>query len=127
MKVWKLKFTSYRSKDDIFDMIVNGTKTIETRSRNPNDGDKDYSNIKVGDILEIKSTDSGRIIKKTVSFNHLYSSAEELAETEDVKKILPMITKKEQYLKVIDEVKEKWGEKYKFEVENYGMVAIGFK
>lgn len=127
MKVWKLKFASYEKKDDIFDMIVNGTKTIETRSRNPDDGDKDYSNVKVGDILEITSLDTGRTIKKVVSFNHLYDSAEKLADNEDVTKILPTIVNKEQFLKVIEAVKKKWGEKYKFEVENYGMVAIGFK
>ena len=28
---------------------------------------------------------------------------------------------------VIEDVKNKWGEKYKYELENYGMVAIGFK
>lgn len=127
MKVWKLKFASYEKKDDIFDMIVDGTKTIETRSRNPNEGKNDYSNVKTGDILKIKSLDSGREIQKTVVFNHVYSSVEELVKNEDVTKILPSIKNNTEFLEVIEEVKNKWGGKYKFELENYGMVAIGFK
>lgn len=127
MKIWKLKFASYKEKDDIFNMIVSGKKTIETRSRNPNDGENDYSNIKEGDILEIISLDSGNKIEKIVVFNHIYNSVEEMVANEDVAKILPSISNNDEYLKVIEEVKNKWGEKYKFELENYGIVAIGFK
>lgn len=127
MKIWKLKFASYKEKDDIFNMILSGKKTIETRSRNPNDGENDYSNIKEGDTLEIISLDSGKKIEKVVTFSHVYNSVEELVQHEDVTKILPNISNNDEYLKIIEEVKNKWGEKYKFELENYGMVAIGFK
>lgn len=127
MKIWNLKFASHKKPDDIFNFIVNGTKTIETRTRNPNDGEDDYTHIKVGDILKIKSIDSGREVQKEVIFNHVYNTVEELTENEDVTKILPSIKNTEEYLKVIDDVKNKWGDKYKFELENYGMVAIGFK
>lgn len=127
MKTWKLKFASYKEKDDIFNMILSGKKTIETRSRNSNDGENDYTNIKEGDTLEIISLDSGKKIEKIVTFNHVYNSVEELVQHEDVTKILPNISNNDEYLKIIEEVKNKWGEKYKFELENYGMVAIGFK
>ena len=127
MKIWKLKFASYKSKDDILNFIIDGTKTIETRSRNPNDGDDDYTNIKAGDILKIISLDTGIELQKTVTFNHVYSSVEELAKNEDITKILPSVKNSEEYLKVVEEVKNKWGEKYKYELENYGIVAIGFK
>lgn len=127
MKIWNLKFASYKTKDDILNFIIDGTKTIETRSRNPNDGDNDYTNIKVGDILKFVSLDTGIELQKTVTFNHVYSSVKDLAKNEDVRKILPSVKNSEEYLKVIEEVKSKWGEKYKYEIENYGIVAIGFK
>lgn len=127
MRTWNLKFASNKKPDDIFNFIIDGTKTIETRSRNPDEGKNDYSNVKSGDLLKIKSLDSGREIQKTVIFNHVYSSVEELVKNEDVTKILPSINNNEEFLKVIEEVKNKWGSKYKFELENYGMVAIGFK
>lgn len=127
MKIWNLKFASNKTPDDIFNFVLDGTKTIETCSRNPNDGENDYSNVKAGDILHIKSLDSGKEIDKVVTFNHIYNSIEELAEHEDVTKILPSIKNNNDFLEVIEEVKSKWGAKYKFELENYGMVAIGFK
>lgn len=127
MKIWNLKFSSYKKTDDIFNFIINGTKTIETRTRNPNDGENDYSNVKVGDILKIKSMDTGKEVQKIVTYNHVYDTVEELVKNEDVTKILPSIKDNDEYLKVIEEVKDKWGEKYKFELEHYGIVAIGFK
>ncbi len=127
MKIWNLKFSAYKKTDDIFNFIINGTKTIETRTRNPNDGENDYFNVKVGDTLKIKSMDTGKEVQKIVTFNHVYDTVEELIKNEDVTKILPSINDNDEYLKVIEEVKEKWGEKYKFELEHYGIVAIGFK
>lgn len=127
MKTWYLKFASNERPDDIFDLIVSGQKTIETRSRNPNDGDNDYTNVKPGDILHFKSLDSGREIYKTVVFNHVYNTIYEMVENEDVEKILPGVGSKENMLKIYETVKEKWGKKYKYELENFGIVAIGFK
>ncbi len=127
VKTWNLKFSSLNKSDDIFDMILSGKKTIETRSRNPNDPENDYTNIKVGDILHIKSNDTGREIEKTVVSNHVYDSVEEMVNQEDIEKVLPGIGSKENYLKKIELVKEKFGEKYKYELEHYGMVAIEFK
>lgn len=127
MKIWNLKFSSLNNPDDIFDLIVSGKKTIETRSRNPNDGENDYSNVKPGDSLYITSNDTGRKIEKTVISNHLYSSVEEMVKNEDIEKVLPGIGSKENYLKKIELAKEKFGEKYKFELEHYGIVAIEFK
>lgn len=127
MKIWNLKFASLNTPDDIFDLIVSGKKTIETRSRNPTEGERDYTNVKPGDILQIKSLDTGREITKTVIFNHVYDSVEEMVANEDVENVLPGIGSKKNYLDRIEQVKNKWGDKYKFELENYGMVAIGFK
>lgn len=127
MKTWNLKFASLNKTDDIFDLVLSGDKTIETRSRNPNDGEGDYTNIKPGDILIIKSLDTGKEIQKEVVFNHVYNSIGEMVSNENEEKIFPGIGSKENLVKVYEDAKNKWGEKYKFEVENYGMVAIGFK
>jgi len=127
MKTWNLKFSSLGQPDDVFDLIVSGKKTVETRSRNPNDGEGDYTNIKPGDILHFKSLDTGKELEKTVVSNHIYSSPNEMVVNENVEKILPGIGSKENYLKRIDKLKVKFGEKYKFELDHYGMVAIEFK
>lgn len=127
MKTWYLRFASYKKPDDIFNLIVDGTKTIETRSRNPDAGTKDYSNVQIGDKLLIKSVVSGRKIEKVVIFVHVYDSVEEMVKNENVESILPGVGSNENYLQVIDEVKKKWGKKYKHDLETYGMVAMGFR
>lgn len=127
MKFWNLKFSSVNKPDDIFNFLVSGEKTIETRSRNPEDGENDYTNVKPGDILHFRSLDTGKEIDKTVVFNHVYDSVEDMVKNEDVEKIRPGIGSKENMLKQYEEVKNKWGEKYKYELEHYGIVAIGFK
>jgi len=126
-KTWNLKFSSLNTPDDILNLIESGTKTTETRSRNPNDGINDYSNIKNGDVLHFVSTDTGKTIDKVVVFNHVYNSIDEMLDIENVEKILPGIGSKENMRNQFETAKQKWGEKYKFELENYGIVAIGFK
>lgn len=126
-KIWNLKFSSLNSPDDILKLIETGEKTIETRSRNPNDRENDYTNVKEGDTLHFVSTDTGKTIDKVVVFNHVYTSISEMVKAEDVEKILPGIGSKENMESQFELAKQKWGEKYKFELENYGIVAIGFK
>ena len=127
MKTWFLKFASKETPDDIFNLIVSGQKTIETRSRNPTEGENDYSNIKVGDKLLIKSLDSGRELSKEVVSIHIYDTVSEMIQNEDVEKILPGVGSKDKMIENFEVVKNKWGEKYKFELEHYGIVAINFK
>lgn len=76
-------------------------------------------------MLRFKSLDTGKEIEKTVIFNHSYQSVEDMVKYEDVENILPGIGSKENYLKRFELVKNRFGEKYKYEVEHYGMVAIG--
>jgi ASC-1-like (ASCH) protein len=127
MKIWRLRFASLKSPDDIFNLIIDGTKTIETRSRNPDNGKRDYSNVSVGDKLLFCSVASGREIKKEVTFVHPYKSVEEMLDNENFEKILPGVGSKENYLNVIADAKKKWGKKYAYELENYGIIAMGFK
>ena len=127
MKTWRLRFASYKTPDDIFNLIVNGKKTIESRQRKAPGSHKNYQDVKPGDKLLFCSVVSGREVTKEVTFINKYNSVEEMVNKEDVELIFPGVGSKENYLKVIDEVKNKWGEKYKFELEHYGIVAIGFK
>ncbi len=127
MKTWFLKFASKEKPDDIFNHLLSGQKTIETRSRNPNDGENDYTNVKPGDTLHFKSLDTGKEIEKEVVFNHVYNTVEDMVKNEDVEKILPGIGTKENMLANYEILKNKWGEKYKYELETYGIVAMGFK
>lgn len=126
MKKWVLEFASYESKDDIFKAVKTCRKTIETRPRNPKSS-RDYSNIKVGDILVCKSLNSGKVVEKKVTFVHSYDSVNKMVEREDEEKILPGIGSKENLLKFYEEAKKKWGRNYTEKLEKYGIVAIGMK
>ncbi len=119
MKIWQLRFMSYKTSDDIFDLVISGEKTIETRPAT--------KNFKVGDRLVLTSVSSGRKIEKEITYVHKYASPERMLEKEDYEKIFPGIGSKKDLLEVYKTAKKKWGEKYKFELENYGIVAIGFK
>jgi ASC-1-like (ASCH) protein len=126
MARWNLKFASYKTKDDIFNAIVIGKKTIETRPRNP-ESKRDYSDIKVGDTLVFQSLDSGRKLERKVVFIRLYRGVVEMVEKEDPEKIFPGVGSKDNLLILYDEVKKKWGKSYAQKLEKYGIVAIGFE
>ena len=127
VKTWRLRFASLKTPDDIFNLIVDGSKSIETRPRNPEDGKRDYPNVQVGDKLLFCSVASGREILKEVTFVHPYKSVGEMLENEDYEKIFPGISSKENLSDFYEVAKKKWGKKYKYELEHYGIVAIGFK
>ena len=118
-KVWTLSFASYKSPDDIFNLIVNGSKTIETRPAT-----KDF---KVGDKLNLVSIVSKRKIEKEIYFVHKYKSPEEMLSHEDYNKILPNIGNKENLLGVYKEVRTKWGKKYDDDLNKFGILAIGIR
>lgn len=127
MKTWRLRFASYESADDIFNTIVKKQKTIETRPAKALGSNKNYSNIKKGDKLIFCSVVSGREITKTAEFVHIYKSVEKMLQKEDWERIFPGVGSADKLLKIYDELKIKWGKKYKYQLEQYGIVAIGFK
>lgn len=118
-KTWTLRFASYKKPDDIFDLVVNGKKTIETR---PNKKD-----FKLGDRLVMISVASKRKVEKEIIFVHKYKSIEKMVEKENEEKIFPGIGSKVNLLKVYEEAKVKWGKEYKNELEKFGIVALGIK
>lgn len=121
---WVLKFASYKHPDDIFDAVVEGKKTIETRPINP-ESSKDYSKIKKGDKLVLYSLDSGRKIEKSVTFVHVYKSVKQMVENEPIEKIFPGVSKPEELELIFEEFKKKWGSSYANKLEKHGIVAIG--
>ncbi len=123
MKTWTLKFASYKQPDDILNAIESGLKVIETRPYTPNDS-KDYSKIERGDKLIFVSLDTGKKIQKTALGTKVYKTVAEMLQQEDYENIFPGIGSKESLLSVYEEVKEKWGPEYKYNLEHYGIVAI---
>ena len=119
VKIWNLRFASFKTPDDIFDCVVSGQKTIETR---PN-----TKNFKIGDKLLMTSMVSKRKIEKEIVFVHKYKSPEEMLKVEDFNKIFPNIGSKENLLNFYEEAKIKWGKKYKNDLEKFGIVAIGIR
>lgn len=116
-KIWVLRFASYKTPDDIFNLVLTGQKTIETR---PNTKD-----FKVGDKIVFVSMASKRKIEKTINFVNKYKSLKEMVENENIEKIFPGIGLKENLLKFYEDAKVKWGKKYKSDLENFGIIAIG--
>ena len=123
MKIWKLKFASYKTADDILDTIVSGAKKIETRPHTRHE-EKNYANIKNGDKLIFVSLDTGEEVEKIAKGCKVYSSVGEMLENENHEEIFPGIGSKEALEQVYEEVKEKWGKEYKYNLETYGIVAI---
>lgn len=125
MKTWFLKFASNKTPDDIFNFVVSGQKTIETRPVNPKDH-PNYTEVQVGDKLLFHSLDSSREIEKTVTFVHIYKSVQDMVSSEPIEKILPSIKTPQELLDIYEQVKQKWGAEYAKNLETHGIVAIGF-
>lgn len=125
MKTWTLKFASYKSPDDILHHVIDGSKTIETRPVDPS-SDHNYANVKPLDTLIFVSKDTDKTVSKTVTKVVVYKSVKEMAETEDVEKIFPGIKKPEYLINLYEELKDKWGEEYRYNLERFGIVAMHF-
>ena len=126
MAKWILKFASYKKKNDIFDAVKNGEKTIETRPINL-EAKRNYSQVKVGDVLRMVSLDTKEEMEKVVTFVHPYKSVSDLAKNEPVGKIIPGVKTSKELVDIFEELKKKWGKSYSNKLEKYDIVAIGFE
>jgi ASC-1-like (ASCH) protein len=126
MSRWLLKFASYKQKNDIFDAVRSGKKSIETRPFNPQKK-HNYSKIIPGDTLVFYSLDTHEKLEREAVYTRVYKSVVDMVENEPVEKILPGIKSKSALLKVYEELKSKWGKTYAQKLEKYGIVAVGFK
>jgi len=126
MAKWVLKFASWKKKNDIFEMVKSGKKTIEDRPYSP-EKKRNYGKIKPGDILILKSLDSEEIIEKKVKYVHIYPSVLEMAKNEAVEKIIPGVKTAQELVRIFEQLKKKWGRNYARKLEKYGIVAIGME
>ena len=126
MAKWVLKFASWKTKNDIFEMIKSGAKTIEDRPLNL-EKKRNYSKIKPGDTLVLYSLDTGEKIEKKAQFVRVYKSVKEMAENEPIGKIISGAKTPEELVSIFEELKKKWGENYARKLEKYGIVAIGLE
>lgn len=126
VKKWVLKFASYKSPDDIFNLVLEGKKTIETRPVNP-ESSKNYATIKVGDKVILQSVVSKRKVEKEISFVHVYKSISDMVINENEDSIFPGIGSKDNLIEAYEILKKKWGKSYAQKLEKYGIVALGLK
>jgi ASC-1-like (ASCH) protein len=126
MARWFLKFASYKKKNDIFDMVKSGKKTIEDRPYNPEKA-RNYSKVKPGDTLVLCSLDTGEKLEKKATRVCVYKSIREMAENEPIGKIIPGVKSSEELVGLFEEFKKKWGGSYARKLEKYGIVAIGME
>jgi len=126
MARWVLKFAAWKKKNDIFEMVKSGKKTIEDRPYNP-EKKRSYSKIEPGDTLVLVSLDSGDKIEKQAKWVHVYSGIKEMAENEPVDKIIPGCQSPAELVAIFEQLKKKWGVNYARKLEKYGVVAIGME
>jgi ASC-1-like (ASCH) protein len=82
-----------------YEAIVNKTKTIEGRVPNPEKPEKDYSKMKVGDVLKFYVVKPGKLTRDTefpdirhrVTFTHHYDTIEEMLKAEGFEKMTPHV------------------------------------
>lgn len=124
MAKWLLRFASYKKRDDIFNSVKTGAKTIETRPFNP-ENKRNYSQVEPGDVLVFYSLDSKESFERMATFTHVYPSVKDMAKNEPVDKIFPGIVTPQKLISVYEDLKSKWGKSYAQKLEKYGIVAIG--
>ncbi|MAG38491.1 hypothetical protein CMO90_00205 [Candidatus Woesearchaeota archaeon] len=110
------------------EMRIPGRKVIDIRVPDPKDKEKDFSKLKIGDILFFRDTNN-RVLKTKVmkdtnnkAYVHHYSSVEELLIHEGVENVWPDV-------KDFDEAVRKCLQfpNYRKRVEKQGIYAIGME
>lgn len=126
MARWVLRFAAWKKKNDIFEAVKSGRKTIETRLNNK-ESKRNYSQVKPGDVLVLLSVGTREKIEKKVNYVHVYKSVAEMAENEPVDKIIPGCQSGAELVAIFEQLKKKWGRNYAQKLEKYGIVAIGME
>jgi ASC-1-like (ASCH) protein len=106
----------------IFELIKDGVKTVETRALNPDEPERYFGNIKVGDKVNLLSKNTGEMLVKEIIDVRLYQNYEDFLDAEDFTKIYgKKLTK--------DEVrKTQYGHAgYQERLTKYGIIALEIK
>jgi ASC-1-like (ASCH) protein len=97
---------------DIFNMLVDGSKSIETRAATPK-----YRNLKDGDYIIAKCGDD--TCKKRIKKATHFDSIDQMLEVYDLKHISPSVRSKEEAIKVWHSFPS-----YKEKLSRYGIMAF---
>ncbi|MCL5093798.1 MAG: hypothetical protein M1355_01565 [Patescibacteria group bacterium] len=90
-----LKVADHKEKEDIFNLLRDGLKTIDTRPYSTK-----FNGLKVGDEIIFKHIKSGGEIVKSVKRIAIFKTIDEMAKKENIEKIIPSAKTKEDLLKV---------------------------
>lgn len=108
--------------NSIFEQIKSGIKTVETRALNPDEPERYFGNIKVGETIELERVDNGEILRKKVKRASVYNNFDDYLKEEDFKKIFGKEMKPEEVRKIHYNFPG-----YKERLEKYGIVAFEFE
>ncbi len=85
----KPKLTIHFYDQTTWQSIVDGTKTLETRALNPEEPDRYFGDVKVGDILHFENKETWTTISVKIKTTHTRKNLEDLRSTD--KKIIEKI------------------------------------
>lgn len=103
--------------DDIFNIVLNGTKTVECRLN-----DEKRRNLHVGDkLIFLKKSNEDEKIESIVTELKYYKDFQELIENYSIEEVYLKECSKEDFINLINKFYTKE------EQEQYGVVAIRFK
>jgi ASC-1-like (ASCH) protein len=105
-------------------MIKDGRKTIEDRPLNLA-RKRHYGQVKPGDLLICVSLETKERLEKKVNWVKIYKSVREMADNEPVEKIIPGVKTADELVAIFEQLKRKWGHRYAYKLEHYGIVAMG--
>lgn len=71
-------------KQSVRDMIISGTKTIETRALNPEEPEKYFGNVQVGDIILLCNKLTGEEIQATVTERRIWNNFDALWQEQEL-------------------------------------------
>ncbi len=125
LKKMKIKMELNFRVNEIWNQIIEGKKTIETRALNPEEKNKFFGDIKVGDFVKFNNKNTGEFevarIKKTYNFKNL----KELFEIKGIiEKVIPNanITKQDELEKAFSFTND-----YLERIEKNGLVGWEFE
>ena len=108
----------------LYDALLQGRKTVDTRAPFPANPQKDYSRIREGDVLIFHAVDNNynRMpeLKYMVSYATAYPSIEKMLEKESLNDIFPDVGSVEKAVKIWHSFPA-----YRERIKRYGIIAIG--
>ncbi|MDD3007064.1 MAG: RdgB/HAM1 family non-canonical purine NTP pyrophosphatase [Candidatus Pacebacteria bacterium] len=113
-------------KEEVFRLIKNGSKTIETRALNPEEPERSFGKVKVGDLVKFKDKQNNDFEIAKITKVYKFESLRELFEDKGILgKIFPDFKDSHDYKKL--EKEYSFTTNYLEKIENNGLVAWEFE